>query len=396
MSRPATVALDLRRAGRAAAVAVDRRSGPIAWSLLDAAAGEDAAALARRALRELKVKPREVRVLLGAEQAQVALLDHAAAPAEAEITAALFAEGYDRLSEPAVAALAVSPGTWLVAACGAAITEPLAAGLLAESAAEPAFVVDQLLAASGLEPGTALVETVERGEAGLLTAAGLGTTGATALDAPAPESRGEALPAACEPAHRLALCPALPRLTSPQGERRRQSLAWAHRAFRAALVFAALGLLAMAVGLRVTWASWTKNRAGAARAAGDLRLVKELQEIGTLVGETQKLRTELDGKTPPWPHLAGPVAALAQQLPPEVGWERLEIKDGALELEASAAGTAPADRLEALRHALDRSPGLLNLSWTPPAAEPQSPRLRQTFRAIVKGAPAPAPQGAAR
>ncbi len=110
----------------------------------------------------------------------------------------------------------------------------------------------------------------------------------------------------------------------------------------------------------------------------------------------ERLRTELAGRTAPWPRLAEPVAALARQLPPEVGWERLQIRDGALELEAAATGAAPAAQLELLRHALQSSPGITNLSWAPPAADPQSPRLRQVFRAAVDPMPhplAPSPRG---
>jgi hypothetical protein len=220
----------------------------------------------------------------------------------------------------------------------------------------------------------------------------LAESGATVFVEPLPASRGGALPAACELARRLALRPAVPRLASPRGEKRRSGLAWARRAVQAAVVLAALGGLLMAAGLRLAWVSRIKNRALAARASGDARLVQEMREIEALVQETERLQTELAGQTPPWPRLAVPVAALARQLPPDVAWERLEIKDGALELEASAAGAAPAARLETLRHALDRSPDIVNLSWAPAAAEAQSPRLHQVFRAAVKGAPAAAPQ----
>ncbi|HEV7509245.1 MAG TPA: hypothetical protein VGS07_30495 [Thermoanaerobaculia bacterium] len=362
---PATVALDLRCAGQAAAVAVDGRGALAAWAVF--ADGGDALALARRAVRELRVRPREVRVLLGApgtsarDEVQVAVLTRAApatpavVPGEAEIAAALFAEGYERLNEPSVAALATSPATWLVAACAAAVIEPLAAGLLAESGTEPAFVVDQLLAAASLEAGSAGVEP------------------------------GEALPAECELAWRLALCPAVPRLASRRSERRRTSLAWARRATRAALVLAALGVLLMAAGLRLAW----RNRALAPQAAGDARLVGKLREIGALAEEAGRLRAGLAGQTAPWPRLAEPVAALARQLPPEVGWERLQVKDGALELEASAAGPELVARLESLRRALERSPELANLSWAAPTAEKHGNRLHQVFRATVapKGAP---------
>ena len=94
--------------------------------------------------------------------------------------------------------------------------------------------------------------------------------------------------------------------------------------------------------------------------------------------------------------MAETVAALARQRPPETAWERLQVKDGTLELEASAAGAAAGARLDLLRQTLDRSPGLLNLSWGEASwgeasADPQAPRLRQVFRATLLGT---APRGA--
>jgi HAMP domain-containing protein len=356
-----TVALDRSLVGQAAAVAVDGRGSLVAWTV--ASEGGNAGTLARQALRELQVRPREVRVLLGTgtgagDEAQVAVLDHPGAPGEGEILAALFADGYPRLSEPSVAAVAISPGTWLVAACGAAVIEPLAAGLLEESGTEPAFVVDQLLGEEGLKAGSAVIET------------------------------GEPLPAACALAWRLALRPTVTRLASGRSERRRASLAWARRATHVAMILAVLGVLAMAAGLRLAWGSRARSRALASQAAGDARLVQELREIGALAGEAKRLRAELAGRTAPWPRVAEAVAALARLAPPETGWERLQIKEGALELEASALGAAPEARLDLLRQALERSPRLANLSWGAPATDHRSPRLRQVFRAAVREAPA--------
>jgi hypothetical protein len=436
---PATVALDLRLAGRAAAVAIDRRGELVAWAVLTVPAGGDSVALARRALRELGVRPREVRVLVGAGEAQVAFLAQTGAPGADEIAAALFAEGYERLREPAVAALAVSPETWLVAACGAGTVEPLAAGLLEESGTEPLFVVDQLLAAASLEAGSARVES---GETGLLIvaappgsplvvrflpalsdveeaaresleslqAAGIGVVqvlgpqrtalarflGESRLSAyteALPASGGETLPAACDLAWELVLRSAPPRLASPRSERRRTGLAWARRTIRFAMVTAVLGGLLMAAGLRLTWLNRERSRSLVAQTAADARLVPELREIGALADEVDRLRAGLAGQTAPWPRLAEPVAALARQLPPGVGWERLQVKDGVLELEAAAVGEAPFGRLEILRHTLERSPALVNLSWATPVADPHRARLRQIFRATVKGTPAAAPQG---
>jgi hypothetical protein len=359
-TRPsATVALDLSLAGQAAAVAVDGRGALVAWTV--ASEGGNAGTLARKALRELQVRPKEVRVLLGTgtgagDEAQVAVLDHPGAPGEGEILAALFADGYPRLSEPAVAALATSPGSWLVAASGGAAIEPLAAGLLEESGTEPVFVVDQLLAAE---------------EGGVLAL------------------HGEPLPAACELAWRLALRSTVTRLASPRSERRRRSLAWARRATQAAMILAMLGVLAMAAGLLLAWGSRVRNRALASQAAGDARLVKELRQIGMLTEEAKRLRAELAGRTAPWPRVAEEVAFLARIAPPETGWERLQIKEGTLELEASATGAAPEARLGLLRQALERSPGLANLSWGLAATGQHDPRLHQVFRAAVREVGAP-------
>jgi len=377
----ATVALDLRFDGEAAAVAVDGRGAPAAWAVVSGGGGP--LALARRALRELKVRPRKVLVLLGAGDAQVAVLAHPGEPDAEEIAAALFAEGYERLSEPAVAALPLSPGTWLVAACGAGTVEPLAAGLLAESGTEPVFAVDQLLAAAAAGPDEA-ARLVESGETALLAVLTRGL----------PASGGEILPEACEPAWGLALHPAVPALASPRSERRRTSLAWARRAAWIALALAAVGGLLMVEGLRLTLASLARNRGLAAQSAGDAKLLRELREIGTMAEEAHRLGAELAGKTAPWPRLAEPVAALARKLPPEVGWERLQVKDGVLELEAAAAGPAALARLETVRHVLERSPGVVNLSWGAPDAGDKSGRLRQVFRATLREAPAAAPQGA--
>ncbi len=362
----AIVALDLSRAGQVAAVAVNGRGALAAWAVV--AEGEGPVALARQALRELEVRPQEVRVLLGTgtgaeDEPQVAILDHPGTPGEGEILAALFADGYPRLTEPSVAALATAPGAWLVAACGASTIEPLAAGLLQESGTEPAFVVDQLLSGEGLiEPGPVL-----------------------------PAILPAAVPAACALAWRLAMSPIVTRLASPRSERRRASLAWARRVTQAALILAVLGVLAMAAGLMLAGASRARNRALASQMAGDVRLVRELRELAAMADEAKRLRTDLAGRTPPWPRVAEAIATLARMAPLETGWEKLQIKEGALELEAAAigaVGAAPEARLALMRQALERSPGLTNLSWGTPAGDPHSPRLHQVFRAAVSEAPA--------
>jgi hypothetical protein len=367
--------------------------------------------------------------LIGAGEVQTAVLSQTGMPAEGEVMAALFAEGYERLREPSLSALALAPGSWLVAAAGAAAIEPLAEGVLEESGTEPLFVADQLLAIEDLAAGSGLVDY---GETGFLVAAKppgspafvrflpgildieeaaregresleaagfagtvqvlgarrdalsrlLAESGVTARTASSQE-----LPEACDLAWRLASRPAVTRLASPRGERRRTSLAWARRAGRAAMVVALLGALAMTAGMRSTW----RNRTPSSRAESDARLVRDLREIGALAGEAKRLQAELAGRGAPWPRVAETVAALARQLPPETAWERLQVKDGMLELEAATAGPAAGERLDLLRQTLERSPGILNLSWRAPAAHPQSPRLRQVFRATVTGI---APRGA--
>ena len=438
---PATVALDLRRAGHAAAVAVDRRGAVSAWAVLAADDGDRVApvALARRALRELRVRPTAVRVLVGAGAgagggAQAALLSQPAAPGAAEIAAALYAEGFQRLHEPAAAALAVAAETWLVAACEDGTVASLAAGLLAESEAEPVFIVDQQLAAAGLAPGTALIEL---GAAGLLmavnppggplfvralpevqdveeaarecreslTAAGGGAGVAIEIcgqDAALLARRlaaGEAaaaggVPAACDLARRLALRrEPPPPLASPRLARLHGSLAWARRAARAGLLLAAAGLLLMVLGLRLAWAGRTGGLALRARLGADARMVRDLRRLGALAEEVGRLRSSLAGTTPPWPRLAAAVADLARRLPPRVGWQRLEIQDGALEIAAAAAtaaGESPQDGLALLRRDLERAPDLVNLSWQAAGGPPETAHRRQLFRATLRALPVPA------
>ena len=135
----------------------------------------------------------------------------------------------------------------------------------------------------------------------------------------------------------------------------------------------------MAGGMRLAWA----NRVLASQAASDARALKDLRENGALAAEAKRLQAELAGRAAPWPRLAETIAALARQLPAGTAWERFEVKDGALELEASAAGAAAGARLDLLRHTLERTPGLLNLSWRAPAVAPRAPRLHQVFRAAV-------------
>ncbi|HZF09373.1 MAG TPA: hypothetical protein VFE33_11335 [Thermoanaerobaculia bacterium] len=431
----ATVGLDLRLAGRAAAVAVDGKGALLAWAVV--AADGDPVALARLAVTQLAVRPRAVRVLLGSAAAQVGLLTGPAggaagvAPEEREILDALHAEGYERLRAPATAGLAVAPATWLVAAAGADAVQPLSEGLLEATAVAPDFVVDQLLAVARLEAGAALVEY---GETGLLVAARppgaapfvrsipavwdaeeaaretreslaaegfaravqvlgarrgelcrcLAASGVPALLAPLPTLREHPLPAECELAWRLALGAAVPALTSPALATRRRSLQWARRLTWVAVAMALLGVVLMGAGLLISGASRGRSRALAATTSGVMRQMEELRKIGAQAEAMGRVKAELAGQSVPFPRLAEAVASLAREVPPGFGWKRLKIADGTLELEASATGPNPLSRLALLRQALERSPVLVNLSWLPPVADPPGAGLRQVFKATLR------------
>jgi Tfp pilus assembly protein PilN len=433
----ATVGLDLRIAGRAAAVAVDGKGALVAWAVV--AAEGDPVALARLAVAQLAVRPRAVRVLLGSAAAQVGLLTGPAggaaggAPEEREILDALHAEGYERLRAPATAGLAVATALWLVAAAGADAVQPLAEGLLEATAVAPDFVVDQLLAVARVEAGAALVEY---GETGLLIAAR--PTGAApfvrsipavwdaeeaaretreslaaagfaravqvlgarrgelcrcltagsqpalpALLAPLPTLREHPLPEECELAWRLALGAAVPALASPALATRRRSLQWARRLTWVAFAMALLGVVLMGAGLLISGASRGKTRALAATTSGVARQMEELRKLGAQAEAMGRVKAELAGQSVPFPRLAEAVASLARAVPPGVGWKRLKIADGTLELEASATGPNPLSRLAQLRQALERSPVLVNLSWLAPVADPPGAGLRQVFKATL-------------
>lgn len=433
--KAATVGLDLRAAGRAAAVAVDARGALLAWALVDGEGGDgDRAALAKAALGKLAVRVRSLRVLLGAEAAPVGFFAGEGPPGEREIAEALLAEGYEPAAEGAVAAVRVASaagGSWLVTAGDGEALARLADRLLAEAGAEPAFVVDQLLAAARLDEGAAVVEY---GEAGLLIAArpsrspalvralpdlpdaeeaarecratldpsgpslgvrllgsrrdelarALAGSGLEILEEPLPAGGSQPLPAGLELIFRLALDAAAPALLSPRIERRGKSLAWARRATRAALAAALGGLLLAAAGLWTTWSHRARSPQEGAGAPEVAQQVEQVRQLAALADRIEQRRTEAAGQTAPWPRLAETLAGLARELPPETGWEKLAVADGTLELRASATGGAPRRKLELLRSALARSPGLLNLSWEEPTSGKPGTRVRQVFKAALR------------
>ena len=437
--RPATVSLDLRQPGRAAAVAVDGTGTVLAWALLHD--DGDPAALAKRSLEKLSVRPRAVRVLLGARAASVGVFQGAGTPDEHEISDTLLAEGHERLDEPAVAAVLVARETWLVAAATAETLEELAEELVATAATEPAFVVDQLLVAERLEGASAvaeyggaelLVAAQARGSAPLLRSVDslpdaeqaaletfqvlemAGFPGSVRVmgsertqlrrqlteknlesqEEPTPSSGREILPAGLELAWHLAVDPSPPALQSPRIERRRTSLGWARRTTWAAIALGLLGALMVAGGLKASRSGRAQSRALAAEAAGVEEQMRLLRETSELAEEVQRLRSGLAGQILPWPRLARTLALLADGFPPGVGCRRLAITDGDLELEASAAGTTPERDLELLRWTLDRSPGITNLSWDEPSLAAERIAVHQIFRAkVLDPSPTP-PRGA--
>ncbi len=423
--RVATVCVDLRAPGRAVAVAVDRQGTLSAWATVADRGGS--LALAKLAINKLAVRPKTLRILLGSEHTHVGFAAQDKEPGQGEICEALLAEGHERLAEPAVAAVAVAPGTWLVAAGAANKLDPLADGLAEITAAEPSFVVDQLLAIESLEPGSALVEY---GKAGLLIAvrghgslprlrvmttvpdseqaaaeihatlgqvdlqqslevlgsesAGLSQT----LTLQGFETRGPALPtcdddtlpAGYELAWRLATDPQPKALHSPEIENRQTSLTWARRVTWVAVVLGIFGALLVASGLTTSWRGRARSEALESQNAGIEDQIKQLQETAELAEEVQNLRTDLAGQGLPWPQLGATLTTLARDLPLTVGCRRLAVIDGELELEATTAGPDAARELELARRAIDRSPGISNLFWEEPEVDANRIVTRQVFR----------------
>jgi hypothetical protein len=280
----------------------------------------------------------------------------------------------------------------VIAGEGAAADAPDAAAAVAESPAAPATAL--LTAGAGAAGAADTAETTGAGAGGAADTAettGPGVAGAATTAAGVTAAGGGATPppAACDLALRLALGHGLPPpLACPGLERRRRSLAWARRTVRAGLVMAAAGLLLAVVGLHLAWAGRMGGPALRPRLEADARLVRELRQLAPLAAEVGGLRTSLAGMTPPWPPVAAPIADLARRLPPHVGWLRLEVQDGALEIEAAADGAAPRDGLALLRRGLEGAPELVNLSWKAPGRAPEATPRRQVFHATLRALPA--------
>jgi hypothetical protein len=387
-------------------------------------------ALARLALGALSVRPKELRVLVGSESAQVGAGAGAAEPEASQISETLVAEGHEPILTPAVAAAAAGSGSWLVAGCEEEKARSLAEELADLQAVEPILVVDQLLLLQHLEPGAVAMESGDsellivtrpadaapltrslpsalgaeqaRSEAlRTLRAAGgasyvwllgsrraelrqlLDRDGLDLRQEAMPVRDGQSLPPELELTWRLATASDPAALDSPRLGRRRRGMLWARRAAVLAIALASLSALLVLFAAVASLRMQARNRAEREQLAAIETQVRRLREAGELGQEVARLRAELGPRRLPWPRLAAPIADLARQSPPGAGWERLTIVDGELELEVSASGASPLLDLELVRSALERGVGISNSSWDEPAPNAEGPGLRQTFRATL-------------
>ena len=427
-----TVGLDLRHPSRAAAVAVDAKGQLRAWASIR---GEgDPVALTRAALETLSVRPKEVGVLVGSEQVRVGVYEGARAPGEGEITEALVAEGHEPILTPAIAASSAGSGAWLVAGCDEEKARSLGDGLAELLVLEPILAVDRLLILEHLQPGTAAMEITED-ELLIVTrpadAAPLTRSLPTARNAEQTQSEalrtletiggarsirllgarrdelrqmldqqgldlhqealpacdGEPLPADLELAWRLATAVNPAEISSPQLAKRRQSMQWARRAAILAVAVIVLSAILVAFGISAALSIRAAQNADSAGLAATQAQIRQLREAGALAKEVERLRAQMGPRGLPWPQLAGPIDELARRSPPSIGWERLAIVEGELELEVSSAGAVPLVDLELARSTLEGGLGFSNTSWDEPVPDPTGPGFRQTLRATLATPP---------
>ncbi|MCP4661572.1 MAG: hypothetical protein GY856_39735, partial [bacterium] len=181
-----------------------------------------------------------------------------------------------------------------------------------------------------------------------------------------PTCGSETLPADVELALRLAEAEEVAALSGPRLDKRHRSMRWAQRVAWAGIALALLGAFLVVVGSATLLRNRVRQDALRAEAPGVGEQIRQLQEIVALAEEVRRLHAEVAAHGLPWPRLAPTVAGLAQQRPPGVGWERLEIAGRKLELQVSASGPMPFDQLELVRSALESSPGLVNVAWDEP------------------------------
>lgn len=432
MSRPkAIVGLDLRARDRVGAVAVDRRGNLRGWAVADGE--DDPASIAARALDLLSVKPEELRVLLGSELLQVGHGEGATEPDPREIEETLLAEGFDPIAATASRAVATAGDSWLVARGDEARLVPLAEDLAARAGVEPTFVADLLLLAHHLAAGDAVAETSPAGlslvaipdgaapwtrsiafgsepdvlvsetektlsAAGidgtvrLLGAArddlgrGLEEAGWTVASTALSSTESESLPAQLE-------LPWLLAVAEDAGEialagsglvTRRESLAWARLVSFAGLAIGLLGILFMLSGLALLGLGRESETSGDAAATEIGTQLERLRQAAVLAEEVRQLRGDLAGQFLAWPPLAEVLSRLAETRPSRVGWERLAIRNGQLELDISAAGPTPLEELEQARRTIADCPGIVNLAWDAPKVAEDDLGVRQTFRAGIR------------
>ncbi|MEM7351131.1 MAG: hypothetical protein AAF657_10020, partial [Acidobacteriota bacterium] len=163
------VGLDLRHAGRALAVAVDRQGRLLGF----AAVGEEpsfegdssatfsvaeAIVLSRQALTALAARPKSLRVLVGSSLCQVGGWNGVGPPEAEQIAEALLDEGHAPIAKPAAASISLGSDTWWVAQGDEKPFVSLARALAERASSEPVFVVDQLLLGCRLAEDSAVAE----------------------------------------------------------------------------------------------------------------------------------------------------------------------------------------------------------------------------------------------
>lgn len=432
-----TVGLDLRQSSRAAAVAVDTKGQLRAWASIR---GEnDPVALTKVVFETLSVRAKEVRILVGSGLVRVGVCEGAHAPGAREISEALVAEGHEPILTPAIAASSAESGTWLVAGCDEGKAQSLVDGLAELLVLEPTLAVDQLLLMEHLQPGTAAMENSEdeflivtrpadavpltrllstameaeqtRSEA-LRTLETIGGARSIRLlgarraelrklfdqqgldlhQQALPACGGETLPADLELTWLLATAIGPSELSSPRLVKRRQSMQWARRATVLAVVFIVLSAILVAYGVTASLRLRAAQSADSAGLAAVGSQVKQLRETGALAQKVERLRGQLGPRGLPWPRLAESIDELVRRSPPDIGWERLAIVEGELELEVSSAGASPLVDLELARLTLEGTPGFSNASWDEPVPDPTGLGLHQTLRATLVIPPGGAPE----
>jgi len=419
------VVLDLRHAAGVGAVAWDPRSSVVVgWALRP---GHDGPAI-DQALTALGARPRELRVLIGAEQAPLARLE-GAEPELSDVLEALLRSGQDVPSGPLTCARVADADGSLCAALAEAQVHTWLRTL--EACAPEGFSLHHasLLQRARLRPGEALLE---RGaHLNLLGVPANGRAVSTRarvhdrerlwrrLDATG--ARRVVLVGADREPLRAALRAARPRLEvvlgalprcgdAPLPEVLEQAATLARsdddglgsfpsqvlcsrargvrRANRLALAGACLALL----GLLLACASWPgfareRARAGQLEAArGDLvaglvraRAHQRREADVDVLERCVRSASDLDRRP------GTLLARLVQACPPGLGLYRLRW-DGQLAVEVGGGRAAPA-QLARFRAELARLEGLQGLSWDAAHWDPESSTLRQTFRADVRRGP---------